>query len=110
MVMVFSWFECKQVNIKVGGSEGRAPCLDIFSLNASKCQPFFHLPHASSLVSHGGGSPEVGEELEAQADHKVPDVPGHLGACDEDTPKEHHQDGVEGIADVPQSEITQVLL
>lgn len=53
-------------------------------------------------LSHGGGSSEVGEEFEAEAHHEVPDVPGHLGAGDEDAPDEHHQDGVEGIADVPQ--------
>ncbi len=53
-------------------------------------------------LSHGGGSSEVGKELETEADHKVPDVSGHLGAGDEDAPDEHHQDGVEGIADVPQ--------
>ena len=61
-------------------------------------------------VSHGGGSPEVGEELEAKADHKVPDVSGHLGAGDEDAPKEHHQDSVEGIADVPQPADTEAPL
>jgi len=64
--------------------------------------PPLRLPLGPCSVSHGGGRPEVGEELEAEADHKVPDVPGHLGAGDEEAPKEHHQDGVEGIADVPQ--------
>lgn len=54
-------------------------------------------------LSHGGGSFEVGEEFEAEAHHEVPDVPGHLGSGDEDAPNEHHQDGVEGVADVPQS-------
>lgn len=29
-------------------------------------------------VSHGAGSSEIGEELEAQADDEVPDVSGHL--------------------------------
>ncbi len=53
-------------------------------------------------LSHGGGSSEVGEEFEAEAHHKVPDVSGHLGSGDEDAPDEHHQNGVEGVADVPQ--------
>ena len=53
-------------------------------------------------VGQGAGRPEVGEELEAEADHKVPDVPGHLGAGDEHPPDEHQQQRVEGIADIPQ--------
>ena len=61
------------------------------------------LPLPASL-SHGGGSSEVGEELEAEAHHKVPDVSGHLRAGNEDAPDEHHQDCVEGVADVPQPE------
>lgn len=56
----------------------------------------------SRRLSHGGGRSEVGEELEAEADHKVPDVPGHLGASHEDAPDDHRQDGVERVADVPQ--------
>jgi len=59
-------------------------------------------PPPPAPLSHGGGGSEVGEELEAQAHHEVPDVAGHLGAGDEDAPEEHHQDGVEGVADVPQ--------
>lgn len=55
------------------------------------------------LVSHGAGRPEVGQELEAQADYEVPDVACHLGSSDEDTPDQDHQDGVEGVADVSQS-------
>ena len=53
-------------------------------------------------VSHGARRSEVREELEAEADHKVPDVSGHLGAGDEHPPDQHHQDSVEGVADVPQ--------
>lgn len=53
-------------------------------------------------LSHGGGSSEVGEELEAEAHHKVPDVSGHLGPGDEDSPEDHSQDCVEGVANVPQ--------
>lgn len=62
-----------------------------------------------SSLSHGGGSSEVGEEFEAEAHHKVPDVSGHLGSGDEDAPNEHHQDGVEGVADVPQPEQTNMV-
>lgn len=54
-------------------------------------------------VGYGAGRPEVREELEPEADHKVPDVSGHLGASDEDPPDEDDQQGVEGVADVPQS-------
>lgn len=53
-------------------------------------------------LSHGGGSSEVGEELEAEAHHKVPDVSGHLGPGDEDSPDDDSQDCVEGITNVPQ--------
>lgn len=53
-------------------------------------------------VSHGAGCPEVGQELETQADHEVPDVARHLRSCDEDTPDQDHQDCVEGVADVSQ--------
>lgn len=67
-----------------------------------------HLQLAAALLrvrgslSHGGGSSEVREEFETEAHHKVPDVAGHLGPGDEDAPDENHQDGVEGVADVPQ--------
>lgn len=54
-------------------------------------------------VGYGAGRAEVGQELETEADHKVPDVSGHLGAGDEDPPDEDNQHGVEGVADVPQS-------
>lgn len=54
-------------------------------------------------VGYGAGCAEVGEELETEADHKVPDVSGHLGAGDKHPPDENHQQGVEGVADVPQS-------
>lgn len=53
-------------------------------------------------LSHGGGSSEVGEELEAEAHHKVPDVSGHLRPGDEDSPEDHSQDCIEGVANVPQ--------
>lgn len=46
-------------------------------------------------LSHGGGGSEVGEELKAEADHEVPNVPGHLGASYENSPEDHRQDGVE---------------
>lgn len=59
-------------------------------------------PNVPASLSHGGGSSEVRQELEAEAHHEVPDVSGHLGSGDEDAPDEHHQDGVEGVADVPQ--------
>lgn len=52
----------------------------------------------------GAGRTEVGEKLKTEADHKVPDVSGHLGAGDEDPPDENDQHGVEGVANVPQSE------
>lgn len=67
-----------------------------FSLCFAACHP---LP---ASLSHGGGGSEVGEEFEAEAHHEIPDVSGHLGSGDENAPDEHHQDGVEGIADVPQ--------
>lgn len=56
----------------------------------------------SVSLSHGGGSSEVGEEFEAEAHHKVPDVSGHLGSGDEDSPDDHRQDCVEGVTNVPQ--------
>ena len=55
-------------------------------------------------VFHGAGRSEVGQELEAEADDKVPDVSAHLGPRDEHSPDEHDQDRVERIADVPQPE------
>lgn len=54
-------------------------------------------------VGYGAGCAEVGEELETEADHKVPDVSGHLWAGDKHPPDENDQQGVEGVADVPQS-------
>lgn len=59
---------------------------------------------ARGSVSHGAGGSEVREELEAQADDKVPDVSGHLRAGDEDAPDQNHQDGVERVAYVSQPE------
>lgn len=56
---------------------------------------------SSSSVSHRTGGSEVGEELVTQADHKVPDVPGHLRPGDEDAPDQDHEDRVEAIANVP---------
>lgn len=56
----------------------------------------------AASLSHGGGSSEVGEEFEAEAHHKVPDVSGHLGPGDEDSPDDDRQDCVEGVANVPQ--------
>lgn len=53
-------------------------------------------------VSHGAGGSEIREELEAQADDKVPDVPGHLRTGDEDAPDQNDQDGVERVANVSQ--------
>lgn len=53
-------------------------------------------------VGDGAGCAEVREELETEADHKVPDVSGHLGASDKHPPDEDDQKGVEGVADVPQ--------
>ena len=55
-------------------------------------------------VFHGAGCSEIGQELKAEADHNVPDVPGHLGPSDEHSPDEHDQDRVERVADVPQPE------
>lgn len=69
---------------------------------------FFSFLHPTVLhrdpgsLSHGGGGSEVGEKFEAEAHHEVPDVSGHLGSGNENTPDEHHQDGVEGVTDVPQ--------
>lgn len=56
-------------------------------------------------LSHGGGSSEVGEEFEAEAHHKVPDVSGHLGSGDEDSPDDHRQDCIEGVTNVPQPRV-----
>lgn len=53
-------------------------------------------------LSHGGGGSEVGEEFEAEAHHKVPDVSGHLRSGDEDPPDDHRQDCIEGVTNVPQ--------
>lgn len=64
--------------------------------------PSIRLHSAPSSVSHGGGRPEVGEELEAEAHHEVPDVAGHLRAGDEDPPDEDQEQRVEGVVDVPQ--------
>ena len=44
----------------------------------------------------------MGEELEAESHHEVPDVVGHLGAGDEHPPDEDEEQRVEGVADVPQ--------
>ena len=54
-------------------------------------------------VGYGAGCAEVGEELETKADHKVPDVSGHLRASDEHPPDENNQERVKGVANVPQS-------
>lgn len=64
------------------------------------CQPTTVSP---VLLSHGGGSSEVGEEFVTEAHHEIPDVSGHLGPGNEDSPDENNQDGVEGVADIPQS-------
>lgn len=53
-------------------------------------------------VSHGAGGSEIREELEAQADDKVPDVSGHLRTGDEDAPDQNYQDSVECVANVSQ--------
>ena len=53
-------------------------------------------------VSHGARRSEVREELEAEADHKVPDVSGHLGAGDEHPPEKDQRQGVESVTDIPQ--------
>lgn len=66
--------------------------------------PPLRIQEEEDSVGQGAGGAEVGEELETEADHKVPDVAGHLRAGDEHPPDEHHQQGVEGVADVPQSE------
>lgn len=54
-------------------------------------------------VGQGAGCTEVREKLETEADNKVPDISGHLGAGDEHPPDENHQQGVESVADVSQS-------
>lgn len=53
-------------------------------------------------VPEGAGCPEVGQELVAEAHHKVPDVSSHLRPRDEDAPDDHEEGGVECISDVPQ--------
>lgn len=53
-------------------------------------------------VSHCAGGSKIREELEAQADDKVPDVSGHLRAGDEDAPDQNYQDRVECVAYVSQ--------
>ncbi len=53
-------------------------------------------------LGQSAGSPEVGQELEAQAHDEVPDVPGHLRASDEDAPDEDQQHRVERVSDVSQ--------
>lgn len=60
------------------------------------------LPPFPGSLSNSGGSSEVREEFEAEVHHKIPDVSRHLGPGNEDAPDEHHQDCIEGIADVPQ--------
>lgn len=57
--------------------------------------------HTWSL-GQSAGSPEVGQELEAQTHDEVPDVPGHLRASDEDAPDEDQQHRVESVSDVSQ--------
>lgn len=57
------------------------------------------------LVGESTRGSEVGKELEAQTDDKVPDVSGHLRTSNKDTPDEDQQDGVKCVADIPQSEI-----
>lgn len=47
--------------------------------------------HHVDSVFHGAGCLEIGQELKAEADHKVPDVPGHLRAGDEHPPDEDQQ-------------------
>lgn len=53
-------------------------------------------------MPEGAGCPEVGQELVAEADHKVPDVSSHLRPRDEDAPDDHEEGGVERVSDVPQ--------
>lgn len=53
-------------------------------------------------MPEGAGCPEVGQELVAEAHHKVPDVSSHLRPCDEDAPDDHEEGGVECVSDVPQ--------
>lgn len=88
---------------------------NVFELTSHNPQPvFLHVFNPPSprfanrqlspvSLSHGGGSSEVGEEFVTEADHKIPDVSGHLRAGNEDSPDEDNQDGVESVADVPQS-------
>lgn len=59
------------------------------------------------LFSQSAGCAEIGEELETEADHKVPDVSGHLRSCNKHSPDENYQHCVEYVADVPQPEYKQ---
>lgn len=54
-------------------------------------------------MSESAGCSEVGQELEAEAHHEVPDVARHLRSGDEHSPDDHHQQRVERVADVSQS-------
>lgn len=56
------------------------------------------------LTGEGTRGSEVGQELEAQTDDKVPDVSGHLRTSDKHTPDKDQQDRVKRVADVPQPE------
>lgn len=53
-------------------------------------------------VGQRAGGFEVRQELEAQIHYKIPDIPGHLRASDENAPDKDQQDGVKGVTDVPQ--------
>lgn len=53
-------------------------------------------------MPEGAGCPEVGQELVAEAHHKVPDVSSHLRPGDEDAPDDDEEGGVERVPDVPQ--------
>lgn len=53
-------------------------------------------------MPEGAGCPEVGQELVAEAHHKVPDVSSHLRPGDEDAPDDDEEGGVECVPDVPQ--------
>lgn len=53
-------------------------------------------------MPEGAGCPEVGQELVAEAHHKVPDVSSHLRPRDENAPDDHQEGGVECVSDVPQ--------
>lgn len=54
-----------------------------------------------SSVSHSTGGSEVGEELVAQTNHKVPDISCHLWSCNKDAPYQDHKNCIESIAYVP---------